>query len=175
MTISLYEMTVPSYLQTAKAVAHILGKGRAHAQETGVDPQTLVEARLADDMLPLRFQVQSVRHHSLGALEGVKAGAFGPPGSGGPTDYAGLEALLADTIAGLEALAPEAIDALQGSDVVFAMPGTSVPFTAENFLLSFSFPNFYFHATTAYDILRSQGVKLGKRDFLGPMRIKIAA
>jgi hypothetical protein len=175
MAMSLYEMTVPSYLQTLTAVSHILAKGLAHAEEAGVDPETYVEARLSDDMLPLRFQIQSVHHHSLGAIQGVMAGSFGPPGSGGPTDYAGLEALLAETRAGLQALTPESVTALEGKDVVFAMPGTSVPFTAENFLLSFSFPNFYFHATTAYDILRNRGVKLGKRDFMGPMRIKARA
>jgi hypothetical protein len=175
MTISLYEVTVPSYLQTLKAVSNILAKGLAHAHETGADPDAYAEARLCDDMLPLRFQIQSVHHHSLGALEGAMAGTFGPPGSRGPTDYAGLETLLAETRAGLEALTRESIDALEGRDVVFAMPGTSVPFTAENFLLSFSFPNFYFHAATAYDILRNKGVRLGKRDFMGPMRVKAAA
>ncbi len=174
MAMSLYEVTVPSYLQTLAAVSAILDKGLAHAKETGVDPESYVEARLCDDMLPLRFQIESVFHHSLEALQGAKAGAFGIPNSGGPTDYAGLLALVADTRKGLMALMPEEVDALEGKDVVFAMRDTQVPFTAENFLLSFSFPNFYFHATTAYDILRYRGVRLGKRDFMGPMRIKTA-
>jgi hypothetical protein len=172
MALSLYEVTVPSYLQTLTAVSGILEKGLAHAEEAGIDPESLVEARVCDDMLPLRFQIQSVHHHSLGALQGATAGTFGPPGSGGPTDYAGLQALVAETRAGLEALTPSDVDRLEGKDVVFEMRTTKVPFTAEGFLLSFSFPNFYFHAATTYDILRGRGAKLGKRDFMGPMRIK---
>jgi hypothetical protein len=172
MTISLYDLTVPSYLQTLTAISGVLDKGLAHAQTAGTDPQTLVEARLHDDMLPLRFQILSVRHHSLGALEGLKSGSFGPPSSPGPQDYAGLQALVAETRAELEALSSDDVDSLDGKDVVFEMPGIKIPFTAEGFLLSFSFPNFYFHATTAYDILRSRGTRLGKRDFMGPMRLK---
>jgi hypothetical protein len=172
MAISLYEVTVPSYLQTLTAISGVLDKGLAHALAAGTDPDTLVEARLCDDMLPLRFQVLSVRHHSLGALEGAMAGSFAPPSSPGPQDYAGLQALVAETRTALQALSPADVDALEGRDVVFAMRGIEIPFTGEGFLLSFSFPNFYFHATTAYDILRSRGTPLGKRDFMGPMRLR---
>jgi hypothetical protein len=72
----------------------------------------------------------------------------------------------------MEALKPDEVNALEGKDVAFQFGETKVPFVAETFLLSFSLPNFHFHATTAYDILRSRGVPLGKRDYMGRMRIK---
>ena len=123
-------------------------------------------------MLPLRFQVVSVAHHSLGAIEGLKKGVFAPPGQTEPLDYRGLQKLLADTLQGLQRLSPDEVNALSGREVVFRFRDRQIPFTAENFVLSFSLPNFYFHATTAYDLLRAKGVPLAKRDFLGQLRIK---
>jgi hypothetical protein len=172
MPASLYDLSVASYLQTVDAVGGFLAKALDHCQGCGADPAGMVEARLAEDMLPLRFQIVSVAHHSLGAIEGVKAGVFSPPGKTEALDYAGLQKLVGDTGASLRRLSREEVDALAGRDVVFQIGDRKVPFIAENFLLSFSLPNFYFHATTAYDILRTNGVPLGKRDFLGRMRIK---
>jgi uncharacterized protein len=172
MAISLYDATVANYIQTTTAVAGFLDRGLSHCTDNGVDPASLVETRLFDDMLPLRFQVMVVRHHSVGAIQGAKAGVFAPPTDKPPQDYAGLQALIAETLVALKAIGRDEVDALQGRDVVFETRGFSMPFTAENFLFSFSLPNFYFHAATAYDILRSKGVPLGKRDFMGPVRIK---
>lgn len=172
MSTSLYDMTVASYLQTVGAVAGFLEKGRAHCMGNSIDPGEMVESRLVADMLPLRFQVVSVALHSIGAVEGVKKGIFSPPGETAPLDYAGLQKLVADTDRALQALDREEVNALAGRDVTFQFRDRKIPFTAEGFLLSFSLPNFYFHATTAYDILRSKGVPLGKRDFLGRLRIK---
>jgi uncharacterized protein len=172
MATSLYDLSVTSYLQTLGAVAGFLKKGLAHCQESNVDPHEIVETRLHGDMLPLRFQICSVAHHSLGAIEGVKAGVFLPPGQTPPLDYAALQKLVDDTSEGLKALAPAEINALEGKEVIFQLPSRKVPFSAEGFLMSFSLPNFYFHAATAYDILRQKGVPLGKRDFLGQLRIK---
>jgi uncharacterized protein len=172
MAISLYDATVANYIQTTAAVAGFLDRGLAHCTDNGVDPETLVETRLFDDMLPLRFQIVSVHHHSVGAIQGVKAGTFGPPNDRRPHDYAGLQALVAETRAALQAVDRDEVDALQGKDVVFESGSFKLPFIAENFLFSFSLPNFYFHSATAYDILRSKGVPLGKRDFMGPMRMK---
>jgi len=172
MTPSLYDLSVASYLQTVDAVAGFLAKGLEHCTGCGADPAKMVEARLAEDMLPLRFQIVSVAHHSLGAIEGMKSGVFAPPGRVATLDYAGLQKLMADTADGLRSLSREEVDALSGRDMVFQIGDRKVPFTTDNFLLSFSLPNFYFHATTAYDLLRTNGVPLGKRDFLGRMRIK---
>ncbi len=125
-------------------------------------------------MLPFRFQIISVAQHSRGAIEGVQQGVFKPPAFKTPYDYAGLQGLVADTQKNLSALTPETVNALGGKDVVFHLGERQLPFIAEGFLMSFSLPNFYFHATTAYDILRTNGVPLGKRDFMGRLNIKKA-
>ena len=132
----------------------------------------MVDARIYQDMFPFRFQIVSVVHHSLGAIEGVKKGVFSPPGDQRPHDYAGLQQIVADARAALKAVTPDEINALEGKDVFFEFRDVKLPFTAENFLMSFSTPNLHFHATTAYDILRSKGVPVGKRDFMGALRIK---
>jgi hypothetical protein len=149
-----------------------MDKGLAHCRNSNINPSDIVEARLHDDMLPFRFQICSVAHHSIGAIEGVKGGVFLPPGQSPPHDYAALQKLVADTRDALQALTQAEINELEGSDVIFQLGERKIPFTAEGFLMSFSLPNFYFHATTAYDILRANGVPLGKRDFLGQLRIK---
>jgi hypothetical protein len=116
--------------------------------------------------------VISVEHHSRGAIAGVQAGVFRPPNFNAEYDYAGLQALIAGAIAELKALTPEAVNALEGKDMVFELGPRQMPFVSHDFLQSFSLPNFHFHATTAYGILRHVGVPLGKRDYLGAMRIK---
>ena len=84
----------------------------------------------------------------------------------------GLQALVREARSELAALTPEAVDALKGRDIIFKLGDRTMPFTAEGFLMSFSLPNFFFHATTAYDILRHKGVPLGKRDFMGRLKLK---
>lgn len=171
MAISLYDASVRCFLQTIGAVERFLERGCQHLSANGVDPDAFVETRLYPDMLPFRFQVISVAHHSLGAIEGVKKGEFSPP-SMPELGYAALQNLVAGARAGLEKLTPEEVNALEGRDVIFQLRDLRMPFTGEGFLLSFSLPNFYFHATTAYDILRMKGVPLGKRDYMGQMRLK---
>jgi hypothetical protein len=113
-----------------------------------------------------------VLHHSLGAIEGLRHGVFRPPQNLPNHGYPELAVLVANARETLQKVAPEEVNARAGADVIFEIRGTKVPFTAEEFVLSFSLPNFYFHATTAYDILRSKGAPLGKRDYLGRMRLK---
>jgi len=172
MAISLYDVTVASFQQVLGGVAGFLEKGAAHCQEKGISLPELVETRLYPDMLPFRFQLIAVAHHSAGALDGVQAGVFRPPTGPMDQDYKQLQALIADARAKLGKLTRESVDALQGKDVVFQIGDRKMPFTAEGFLLSFSTPNLHFHATTAYDILRTKGVPLGKRDYMGQMRMK---
>jgi hypothetical protein len=175
MAVDLYDFTVGSYLQTLGAVGGYLQRGLDHCRDNNIEPDEIVETRLWSDMLPFRFQIVSVAHHSRGAIDGVKAGVFGPPSDQRPHGYTDLQGVVAETRAALEKLSREEVNALQGKDVTFQIGDRfKVPFTAENFLMSFSLPNFYFHATTAYDILRSKGVPLGKRDFMGQMRAKAA-
>lgn len=172
MSISLYDATAASFIQTLTAVTNVLERGLAHCTENGIDPNEIVETRLAPDMLPFRFQIISVAHHSKGAIEGVKAGLFSPGVELPPLDYAGLQALVTDAQTYLKALSREEVDALQDKDTLFQFRDYKMPFTGEGFLLSFSIPNLHFHATTAYAILRMKGVPLGKRDYLGPLRLK---
>ena len=171
MAISLYDATVGTYQQILTSVEGVLEKGRAHCEEAGIDLNDVVETRLIDDMLPFRFQVISVAHHSLGALKGVEAGVFGPP-TMNDLDYAGLAGMVAEAREGVAAYDADTVNALTGKAMEFRMGNFKMPFNAEDFLLTFSLPNFYFHATTTYDILRMKGTQIGKQDFLGRMRMK---
>jgi uncharacterized protein len=172
MAISLYDLSVTGALQVLGAVTGILDRGLAHCVENNIDPNSLVEARLVDDMLPLHFQIVSVVHHSLGTINSLKAGVATPPPPVGPLDYAGLQKHVADALSALKALTAEEINGLEGKDVTFEMGSFKLPFLAEGYVMSFSVPNLHFHATTTYDILRARGVPLGKRDYLGQMRMK---
>ena len=172
MALTLYTATVPSYRQILGAVAGLLNTAQTFCAERQLAPEQLLEARLASDMLPFAYQVRATTTHSIGAIEGLRRGTFSPDRSAPPGSFAALERLVADTDAALAALDPAELEALAGRDMLFVAGERRLPFTGENFLLSFSQPNFYFHATTAYDILRAQGVPIGKRDFIGALRLK---
>lgn len=171
MTIALYDASVASYLQTLGSVANILAKGEEYAAGGDLDLDTLVKFKLREDMLPFSFQVISVWHHSLGAVKGIKAGLFEPPPPFKEMDYQQLKDLVAEASDGLRAFSREEIDVLADRAMVFRVGKREIPFTVANFILSFSLPNFYFHAATIYDVLRMQGVPLGKMDYLGAMRV----
>lgn len=172
MAISLFDCSVTNYLQTVGAVIGFMDKGLAHCRERGIDPEKIVETRLYPDMLPFRFQIQCVKHHTTTAIEGMKAGVFRPPTGLTPLDYAGLQTLMAETERELRTVTPADVNGLEGGEVIFEAPNVRLPFTTEGFLFSFSLPNLHFHATTAYDILRSNGVPIGKRDYMGQVQLK---
>src|SRR5258708_21513411 len=172
MALSLYDASVANYLQTLGAVGGFLDRSLSYFREHHVDPETIVEARLAPDMQPLRFQIISVAQHSRGAIEGVQQGVFNPPSFKTPFDFAGLQGLVAQAREVLSALTPEAVNALGGNDVIFALGDRKLPFTAVGFLISFSRPTFHLHSTPPYHILRTNGVPLGKRDFMGRLKMK---
>lgn len=172
MTVSLYQLTVPNYLQILHGVAGFLDKGLAHMREAGIDPESVVETRIYEDMLPFRFQVQSVAHHSAGALDGVMSGEFSPPSGMAEHDYVGLQQQIADAIGRVNAASESEVNARAGGDVSFNLRGRVLPFAAEEFVMSFSLPNLHFHAATAYGILRAKGVPLGKRDYIGTLQMK---
>jgi uncharacterized protein len=172
MALSLYAATIPSYRQTLGAVAGLLRKAREFCSEKGLAPADLIQARLAPDMLPFAYQVKSTCVHSLGAIEGVRRGVFSPDMTPPPDTFDALDARVADTLRALETIGPAEIESFVGRDMRFSVGELRFDFTAENFLLSFSLPNFYFHASTAYDILRWKGLAIGKRDFMGQMRLK---
>lgn len=172
MPISLYDAIIPSYQQILTAVDGLLGKAEGFCGERKMDPSELVQARLADDMLPFAYQVKSCAVHSLGAIDGVRKGVFSPNMTPPPVDLAGLKGQISDALAQINDIDPAEMDSFVGRDMRFEFGDRRMDFTAENFLLSFSQPNFYFHAATAYDILRHLGVAIGKRDFMGRPRLK---
>ena len=172
MSLSLHAAVVPAYLQMLGTVAALLDKAEAHCAEQGIDPSAILAARLADDMLPFAYQVKSTAVHSIGAIEGVRRGEFSPDRTTPPDSFAGLRDRVEAARAAVAALDPAEIDGFVGRDMVFAAGSMRVPFAAENFLLSFSQPNFYFHVNATYAILRAQGVAIGKRDYLGTLRAK---
>ena len=122
-------------------------------------------------MLPLRFQLISIVHHSLGAIKGMEQGLFMPPSEIMlDASYEDMQALLNDACRQIGSMIKDQINTLSGKTILFKMGGFELLFTAEDFMQSFSLPNFYFHVTTTYDILRMEGVSLGKLDFLGKIR-----
>jgi uncharacterized protein len=171
MAISLYDISVDRYLQTLGAVSGVLKKGAEYAKEKNLSLAEIVQTRLRLDMKPFQFQVISVHHHSWGAIKGIREGVFSPPPSMPEIDYAGLQGLVDTATSELQAVSREEVNAMEGKAMKFKAGDFEIPFTAANFIMSFSLPNFYFHATTTYDILRMAGVPLGKIDFLGQMRI----
>lgn len=171
LTISLYDASVGSYLQIVPAVNALLEKAAGHFSAQGVALDELPDWRLYDDMLPLRFQIASVVHHSMGTVESMRSGVFSPPPYDATMGFAGLQEKLQKAHADLKALLPDEVNALSAKPMEFVMGDLRLPFSTENFVLSFSLPNFYFHAATAYDILRNRGLPLAKRDFLGKLRI----
>jgi hypothetical protein len=172
MAFTLYAATVPSYLQILASVSRLVTKAEAFCTERGLEADAILQAKLAEDMLPFAYQVKSTAVHSLGAIVGVRKGIFSPDTAKPPVTFDGLHARLAETLTWLEALDRDEIESFVGRNVRFEFGAHSMDFLAEEFLLSFSQPNFYFHATTAYDILRMKGVELGKRDFNGRVRKK---
>jgi hypothetical protein len=173
MAITLYDATAGLFVQSMGALEHLLKRGQAHCAANNLDVGRITEARIREDMLPFRYQVEAAIGHSLGAIEGVKAGEFLPPRGTRDADYATLLQVVADAREKLKAITPEEVNALHGKDVVFNLgPDRKLAFEGHDFLLTFSVPNFYFHMTTAYDIQRAIGVPLGKQDFLGRIKLK---
>ena len=171
MSTSFYDLSIGSFLQTVSGMKRVLNKGAEFAKDNGIDPDSFVGLKIHDTMLPMLFQVVCIPMHSTKAIEGIQAGVFTPPKTVEPTDYQGLINIVLDTEEKLKGYSKEEINGLAGKPINFKMDALEIPFTAENFVMSFSLPNLNFHATTAYDLLRAQGVPLEKADFLGKMRI----
>lgn len=170
MAFTLYAATIPSYLQILESVLRLVGKAEAFCDENGMEPDALIQARLADDMLPFAYQVKSTAVHSIGAIEGVRKGVFKPDMTPPPATFDALRERVSEALAALKSIEPDEVESFIGRDMRFEFGEHTMDFAAEEFLLSFSQPNFYFHAATAYDILRMKGVQIGKRDFNGRVR-----
>jgi hypothetical protein len=174
MSTSLYDLSVPTFLQTVRAVSGFLGRAATHFAETGVDPDSVVNTRLYPDMAPFHFQIEAAWHHAVWGVEALKTGVFDPPGLVGPAPFADLQAMMGKAETALEAFTPDEVNACAGKDLDLQIGPRRLAFTSEAFILSFSLPHFHFHAVTAYDILRSRGVPIGKRDYEGQLRTRSA-
>ena len=167
MATALYDLTVPVLLRALRNLSAIIEKGSVHADAQGLAPETLLQARLFEDMAPLTSQVQRVSDAAKGAL--VRIGQVANVAMDDTeTTFEQLQARIAATIAFVEAVPREAIDGRENAEVVLQIPNAgSLTFTGRDYVLGFVLPNVFFHVTTAYAILRHNGVPLGKRDYLG--------
>jgi hypothetical protein len=169
LSISLHEISVGVYVPYLTNLAGLLDRASAYATDKKVDPAVLLALRLAPNMYSLRQQVEEVCRHAIlscALLAGRDPLSFL---SAGESDIAELKSRIAATINFVQSLRPEEIDATADKEIIFTFKnGTTRAFTGRSLLLTFSLPQFFFHMTTAYDILRHAGVDLVKKDFLGP-------
>jgi len=172
MALTLYDATIPSFQQFLTNLAGLLGKAEEHCISSGLAPERLLQACLAKDMWPFASQVFSSTTNSWGHVQRIPQGTSHPDTTPPPTDFAGLKSCVADALAGLAAVDAAQFNELAGRDIRFVVRDHHVDFTVEEFFTTFCLPNFYFHVTTAYAILRLQGLPLAKRDYLGRMRTK---
>ena len=162
----MYNATVPMFKTLLGALSKNLDKAAALATAKNIDPLVLTSARLAPDMLPLSRQVQIASDGVRGGLARL-AGLDMPAMADTEKTIDELKARIAATIAYLDTFTPAQIDGSEGREVVLKMRSGEMKFTGQNYLFQFVIPNFTFHCTTAYNILRHNGVEIGKRDFLG--------
>ncbi|WP_144151287.1 DUF1993 family protein [Paraburkholderia sp. BCC1885] len=166
MSISMYQASVPVLVRGLTSLQAILGKAEAHAAEKQIDPSVFLGARLFPDMLPLVRQVYIVTDTAKGCAARL-ANVEAPKYEDVEMTFEDLQARLQKTIDYLREFNAEQIDGSEDRTVTLKMRSGPVEFSGLNYLLQFALPNFYFHVTTAYDILRHNGVELGKLDYLG--------
>jgi hypothetical protein len=166
MTISMYQASVPVYLQYLKATSNVLDKGAAFAETRKIDPAVLLQARLYPDMHPLVKQVQIFTDQAVRGISRL-AGTEPPSFPDTETTFAELKTRIEKASAHVQSFKPEQIDGSEERDIVMKTPRGDLNFKGQQYLLAFSLPNFFFHATTTYSILRHVGVELGKMDFMG--------
>ena len=167
MPLSLHAALVPSWLQILGASRGWLDKAMAH----GMGEEELAEARLVEDMFPFAYQVKSLAVHSQGAIEAVRQGVFSPNFAEAlPDTLVEMRDRIDGAIAALLRLEDGELESLASKPMRFEIGEKRLDFIAEDFLLSFSQPNFYFHASMAYAILRAKGVPVGKLDYIGKLR-----
>jgi hypothetical protein len=166
MAISMYQASAPRFANMLKNLSAILEKAQAHAEAKKIDPEVLLESRLYPDMLPLVRQVQIASDNAKGAVARL-AGVEVPKYEDTEETIADLRARLAKTIDFVESIKPAQIDGSEANDIHLKLGPREVSWKGMQYLLGFALPNFYFHVVTAYDILRHNGVEVGKRDFIG--------
>lgn len=167
MTISLYSASIPVFKQMLVALSGVLSKAQDHAAAKNIEPDALLQARLFPDMFPLVRQVQIAVDFAKG-VSGRLAQIELPKYDDTETTFDELQALISNVLAFIEGIEPEQIDGKEGIEIV-TRPGTPKEkrFTGQSYLLTYGLPQFFFHVTTAYAILRHNGVEVGKRDYMG--------
>ena len=166
MALTMYHLSIPALIRGLGVLTKLLDKAEAFARDHGISSGDLVNARLAPDMLTLAGQVQRVSDTSkglVGRLTSIEVPRF-PDEEKTLVD---LRQRIANTVAFLETVRPVDLEDSASRQVVLNFPTLKVTLTGEEYLLRFVLPNFYFHVTTAYDILRHNGVEIGKTDFIG--------
>jgi hypothetical protein len=166
MSLSLYDLSVPVFTRGLGQLTHLLDKSLAHAKANGIDPATLFDARLAPDMLTLAGQVQRASDASKLGVARI-AGLTAPSFPDEEKTWDDLVARIARTQDFLKTVERAQVDGQEERDVVIKAGGGEAHFTAQRYLLQFALPNFFFHVTTAYDVLRHKGMPIGKLDYLG--------
>jgi len=166
MNISMYQASAPRFANTLKNLSAILDKAEAYAQMRKIDPLVLTSARLYPDMFALARQVQIATDHAKGSLARL-AGVEPPKYEDTETTFDELEARIQKTLAYVKTFKPEQIDGTEGKEIVLTFGTQKFPFNGQTYLIQFALPNFYFHTSMAYAILRHNGVEIGKRDFMG--------
>ena len=166
MSISMYKVSVPIFVQFLTAQSVCIDKAVAHVEAKQLDPNFLFNMRLYPDMYPYSRQVQQASTHALRACSAL-SGTDMPSLPNTETNFAELKARLAKAIDYVKQFKPAQIDGTEDKDITLKLGNNERKFTGHGLLLNFILPNFYFHCTTAYDILRHCGVELGKRDFMG--------
>ena len=166
MAITIYDQLVPVFSQMLAALDKVLSKAEADAAARKIDPLVFTNGRLAPDMLPLTRQIQIMTDQAKGGASRL-AGQEPPKWADEEKTFADLHERIAKTIAHLKSFKPESFDGADTRAIELKFPNATFNFTGKDYLLGFVVPNFYFHYTTAYAILRHNGVQIGKQDFLG--------
>jgi len=164
----MYALSVPVFVRMLRNLEGVLDKGAEHAAARKIDPTVLVGARLFPDMFPLAAQVRIASDFAKGAVARL-SGNEPPKFEDGEATFDDLKARIAKTIAYVESFRPDQFEGAEARTVTMKMRGEDKTFDGVTYLANIVLPNFYFHVTTAYDILRHNGVELGKRDFIGPV------
>jgi len=167
MALSMHKVSVPVFVRGLNVLLSLLEKAQAHAEARGMVADTLVGARLIDDMLPLSGQVQRACDTSKLSVERL-TGVASPKFEDTETTFQQLEERIANTIAYLNSVDASHFEQSEARDIKLNFGAFQPEFKGDDYLLTFALPNFFFHITTAHDILRNQGVPIGKRDYLGP-------
>jgi hypothetical protein len=167
MTLTMHEASVPVFRQMLTNLSVILDKANAHATEQRIDPSVLLQARLYPTMFPLVRQVQIATDHAKGATARL-SGAEPPKFVDKEKSIDELKARIARTLKYVSSVPAAKFEGAEARTILLTIGSRQMELQGKNYLLGFALPNFFFHMTTAYDILRHNGLDIGKRDFLGP-------